>query len=401
MESKAAIAAQARPAEDWTVISDDGTILACRTVGSGDPVVVVHGSLAVGAAWQHVAELLADQYRVTVFDRRGRGGSGDADDYSIEREIQDVRAVLAAVGDRPVLIGHSFGGAVAAEVARGAELGALVLYEPGLRLDGPVGGPTVGIMERALVDGDFERVLETGWREVVGVPDRAIRAAHASPTWGDQLALVDTWPRELRALDTLAVVPADFADIRVPTLVLRGTESAAWLRHSSEQIAGLIPAGSLVELEGQGHDAGAAAPGMVADSVRSFVEVSSKIRDPDAAASVVRLRSDTAWNGTRYESYPAGRPQLTVVRYSIPPHSSLPWHRHDAPNTAFVISGSITLQSIAGVEHVFRAGDAFAESVGDEHRGFTGDERAEIVCTYAGAAGVPLSVPTGRDTAGS
>ncbi|RYY16039.1 MAG: cupin domain-containing protein [Alphaproteobacteria bacterium] len=112
--------------------------------------------------------------------------------------------------------------------------------------------------------------------------------------------------------------------------------------------------------------------------------------------SVVTLRSDTSWNGTQYEAYSHERPQLTVMRYSIPPHSSLPWHRHPVPNTAFVISGSITLESIEGVRHVFRAGDAFAESVGNEHRGFTQEESAEIVCTYAGAAGVPLSIPTGR-----
>lgn len=108
------------------------------------------------------------------------------------------------------------------------------------------------------------------------------------------------------------------------------------------------------------------------------------------------LRSDTSWNGRRYERYPAGVPQLTVVRYSLPAHTSLPWHEHPVPNTAFVLSGSIVLTSIEGVTQVFRAGDAFAESVGNEHRGHTEDEAAEIVCTYAGVEGLPLSVPTGR-----
>jgi quercetin dioxygenase-like cupin family protein len=108
------------------------------------------------------------------------------------------------------------------------------------------------------------------------------------------------------------------------------------------------------------------------------------------------LQSDTSWNGTRYEEYLDGVPQLTVVRYSIPAWSSLPWHTHSMPNTAFVISGHIVLESIEGVSRVFHAGEAFAESVGNEHRGHTEDEAVEIVCTYAGIEGEPLSVPTGR-----
>jgi quercetin dioxygenase-like cupin family protein len=64
-----------------------------------------------------------------------------------------------------------------------------------------------------------------------------------------------------------------------------------------------------------------------------------------------------------------------------------------------VISGAITLTSTDGDTHTFTAGDAFAESVGNEHRGYTTSEGAEIVCTYAGAAGVPLSTPTGRPLA--
>jgi pimeloyl-ACP methyl ester carboxylesterase/quercetin dioxygenase-like cupin family protein len=394
MEETSDNAGRVQPRQDWFVESADGTRLACRSVGDGQPIVLVHGSLAAGAAWSRVAELLARGHRVTTFDRRGRGGSGDGPDYALEREVEDVIAVLEAVGGRAVLMGHSFGGAVAAEVARRVDLAALVLYEPGLRLDGAIGGDAIADMERALRAGDVDSALLTGWQRVVGFDEDDVRAAKESPLWKEQLGFISTWPRELRALDDLKVVPGDFADIRTPTLLLRGTESAAWLRDATERISGLIPGATLVELVGQGHGASDSAPEMVVGDIRRFVDDAEA--NSDGPVSVVRLRSDTAWNGTRYESYPAGRPQLTVVRYSIPPHSSLPWHRHDAPNTAFVISGAITLQSIGGVEHVFRAGDAFAESVGDEHRGFTVDEAAEIVCTYAAAAGVPLSVPTGR-----
>jgi quercetin dioxygenase-like cupin family protein len=106
------------------------------------------------------------------------------------------------------------------------------------------------------------------------------------------------------------------------------------------------------------------------------------------------LKVDTAWNGKPYERYPGGRPQLTVLRFSIPPHTALPWHTHPMPNAAFIISGAITLEERAtGRTWTFGAGEAFGESVDDVHRGYTQDEPAEIVCTYAGVAQMPLSVP--------
>jgi quercetin dioxygenase-like cupin family protein len=106
------------------------------------------------------------------------------------------------------------------------------------------------------------------------------------------------------------------------------------------------------------------------------------------------LKADASWNGKPYERYPEGRPQLTVLRFSIPPHSALPWHTHPMPNAAFVISGAITLEErTTGRMRTFRAGEAFGESVDDIHRGFTQDEPAEIVCVYAGVAQMPLSVP--------
>lgn len=106
------------------------------------------------------------------------------------------------------------------------------------------------------------------------------------------------------------------------------------------------------------------------------------------------LEASLSWNDVPYVEYPAGVPQLTVVRYSIPPHSSLPWHTHSVPNAAYILDGAFTVEERdTGRTLVLRAGEAFAESVGNVHRGYTGDLPAEIVVTYAGAAGVPLTTP--------
>jgi len=113
----------------------------------------------------------------------------------------------------------------------------------------------------------------------------------------------------------------------------------------------------------------------------------------DGVRVVEVLRTDTSWNGKAYERYPQGTPQLTVVRFSIPAHSSLSWHEHVVPNAAFVISGAMTVEDRAtGATHTIRAGEAFGESVGAVHRGYTGDEATEVVVTYAGVEGIPLSI---------
>lgn len=248
----------------------------------------------------------------------------------------------------------------------------------------------------AVESGDNDAAIKIGSRRVVGLSEDEIEAARHSPQWQQQQSLAATWPRELACLDTLDVRPSVFADITVPTLLLRGTESPKWLRETTARTAQMIPETELGELAGQGHGATETAPQLLADKIREFVDRTREAKRSTEPITDIKLQADKSWNGSEYRSYPPGAVELTVVRYSIPPHSSLPWHTHIAPNTAFVMSGSLTLLNIDGVTHTFHAGDAFAESVGDEHRGYTEDEGAEVVCTYAGAAGVPLSIPTGR-----
>lgn len=104
------------------------------------------------------------------------------------------------------------------------------------------------------------------------------------------------------------------------------------------------------------------------------------------------IQSRYAWNGTPYDSYPEGRPQLTVTKISIPAHTSLPLHTHPMPNAAYILSGQLTLEEHeTGKTQIFRAGEAFNESVGDIHRGYTTEEPAVVIVTYAGVKEMPLS----------
>lgn len=102
----------------------------------------------------------------------------------------------------------------------------------------------------------------------------------------------------------------------------------------------------------------------------------------------------SSWNGVAYTAYPKGQPQLTTVRISIPAHSALPWHTHVIPNAAYILSGQLTVEDrVSGRRATYKAGEAFAESIGNVHRGFTGAAPAVIIVTYAGTPGAPLSIP--------
>jgi quercetin dioxygenase-like cupin family protein len=106
------------------------------------------------------------------------------------------------------------------------------------------------------------------------------------------------------------------------------------------------------------------------------------------------LQTTKSWNGKRYTRYPTGQPQLTTLKVTIAPHTSLPWHSHPFPNAVYVLSGTLTLYDRAsGKSLVVHQGSAVGESVDDVHRGTAGDEPTVLLITYAGTPGVPTSVP--------
>lgn len=106
------------------------------------------------------------------------------------------------------------------------------------------------------------------------------------------------------------------------------------------------------------------------------------------------LQSDKAWNGQAYQHYPLGKPHLSVMRMSLPPHTELPWHTHPMPNAAYVLSGQLTIQDKeTGECYTVHAGEALNETTDSAHRGYTLDDAAELVIFYAGVEGQPMSVP--------
>lgn len=111
-----------------------------------------------------------------------------------------------------------------------------------------------------------------------------------------------------------------------------------------------------------------------------------------AVESRVLLKSSSSWDGTRYNEYPAGKPELTVLNIRIPANTALNWHQHPMPNAAYVMSGELKVETREGGKSIMlKAGDVLPEMVDKQHRGLTGDSAVELVVFYAGTAGLPLS----------
>ena len=105
------------------------------------------------------------------------------------------------------------------------------------------------------------------------------------------------------------------------------------------------------------------------------------------------MQSSSSWDGQPYKTYPAGPPELTMLKITIPANTGLPWHTHPMPNAAYVLSGALTVQKKeTGETKLLIAGQVLPEMVDELHRGYTGDTPVVLIVFYAGTKGMPLSV---------
>ena len=239
-------------------IAPDGTRIGAHRSGAGSPLVLVHGAASDGTRWAPVRAQLAERHTVYALDRRGRGLSGDAESYAFEREVEDVVAFVESLGEPAVLLGHSYGAMLALEAARTTEaVDALVLYEPPLPVGLPVYEPgVVTRLELLLARGDRDDVLTTFMREVPKVPWELIETMRGQATWAGRVAAAHTITRELRAANSYATDIRDrFGDLDVPTLLLIGGASPAFLTEPSRVLAATLPDPEVAVFHGHAHSA--------------------------------------------------------------------------------------------------------------------------------------------------
>jgi pimeloyl-ACP methyl ester carboxylesterase len=231
-----------------SVVSRDGTEIAYWTSGDGPPIVLVHGGLADHTRWGPLLTYLEPHVTVHAIDRRGRGASGDANEYLLEREYEDVAAVVeavAAASDELVNVyGHSHGGIVAFGAAvLTAKIRKLVLYE-----GWPVPEPSIyarpaGVMRRMdmlLAAGDPDGVVEELFRSIEDISDEDLAALRLSPSWPGRVVAAHTVTREISGETRAFLDPEQASKIRVPVLMLIGEHSTDPAKRMVDAVAAAL-----------------------------------------------------------------------------------------------------------------------------------------------------------------
>jgi pimeloyl-ACP methyl ester carboxylesterase len=252
------------------VTAPDGVRIACEVAGSGPPLVMVHGAGSGRWSFDLVRPHLEGRFTVWAIDRRGRGDSSDGDGYAIEREFDDVAAVVAEAGPGSLLFGHSYGALVSTGAA--ARLNGL----PGLALyEGPMGGVLaddawIDRFEAQIEAGERDQAVRVFMRDVGGYSDADVDAMKGTPAWQARLAAAPTVPRELRAERAFATGDLRLAELEPPALLLIGSESPAWAHRSTDAFAAAIPNAEVRPLQGHGHGASVSGPDLLAAELTRF-----------------------------------------------------------------------------------------------------------------------------------
>ena len=255
-----------------SVVSRDGTSIAGWRSGEGPPLVLIHGAAADHSRWAPVLPALEQRFTVFAVDRRGRGRSGDANDYALEREFEDVVAVVESTGEAVNVLGHSYGGICALEAALLTDrIRTLVLYEPPLGF--LVSPPHVVDRLQALLEaGRRDELLGFFMQEVAGLPPDQVELLRSLPAWEARLDAADTIPREERASREYVFDQSRFRDLNVPTLFLQGGDSPDPFKAAGEAVRAALPDCRVVVMPGQRHAAMDTGTDLFTAEVLKFLE---------------------------------------------------------------------------------------------------------------------------------
>jgi pimeloyl-ACP methyl ester carboxylesterase len=246
-----------------TVTSQDGTTIAYDRIGHGPALVLVDGALNTRANGQMagIAPLLAEHFTVFLYDRRGRGDSTDQTPYSVQREIEDLDAVIKEACGSAYVYGISSGGALALEAAnRGSAITRLAVYEAPYVVDDsrpPAPDDFAGQVSALVAAGRRGAAVKAFMTEGVRVPAVFVALMGVMPMWSRLKKVANTLPYDLAIMGDgqlgKPLPPGKWASINVPTLVLGGGKSPAWLQNSAAAVAAAVPDASVRTLEGQTH----------------------------------------------------------------------------------------------------------------------------------------------------
>jgi pimeloyl-ACP methyl ester carboxylesterase len=253
--------------------SADGTSIAIWRSGEGPPLAALHGVTIDHTSWDGVRPRLEGVRTLLAVDRRGHGASSEGTgDYSLEREVADLLAVVALLDEPVDVVGHSYGGLVALETALISDrISRLIVYEPSID-DHPQFPGVVARVAELVWRGDAEKAAVTLLVERSGVPPDAVDAVRALPLWPILLRGTQMLPREGSAVVSYRFDPSRFQRLATPTLVLVGEESPGWRHEAMTRLQTALPHAELQILAGQGHLATHTAPELLAENIVSFLQ---------------------------------------------------------------------------------------------------------------------------------
>lgn len=239
------------------ITSRDGTTIALDRVGQGEPVIIVEGAFCDRGTSAPLAGALASRFTVFSYDRRGRGDSGDSAPYSVQREVEDLEAVIGEAGGSAFVYGMSSGAALGLEAAaRGVAIRKLAMYEPPITADG--GGERSAAIRETLVEligaGRRGDAAEHFMINAVQIPGEVVAQIKNSPMWAGLEAIAPTLVYDATITGDGTLLTQRAGTIGVPTLVLNGADSPEFLCDAARGIAEAVPGARYLALAGQTHE---------------------------------------------------------------------------------------------------------------------------------------------------
>jgi pimeloyl-ACP methyl ester carboxylesterase len=238
------------------VVSRDGTTIAYEQAGDGPAIVLLNGAFRDHTIFDSLAPELAPHCTTYVYDRRGRGESGDSPAYAVEREIEDLAAVIDEAGGQAVVFAGSCGANLALEAAMsGVPISKLALHEPFYVTEGyrrPPSDFTDNL--RALLADDMRgEAAEYFLAKLLGLSPEAIADWRTGPLWATNEANAHTLPYDTAICGDFNVPVHRLAAVQTATMVVNSNGTSDWLRAAARATAAALPNGSWVELPGSWH----------------------------------------------------------------------------------------------------------------------------------------------------
>ncbi|HEX8998229.1 MAG TPA: alpha/beta hydrolase [Ktedonobacterales bacterium] len=249
-----------------TVTSSDGTVIGYTRSGEGPALIVIGGALQHRAMFPQPAGGATEtptRFTTYMYDRRGRGESGDTQPYAVEREIDDIAALIDAAGGSAFVFGHSSGAMLALEAAKsGLPISKLVLYEPPFIIDGsraPVPADAVRHVNDLIAAGHRGDAVTYFMTDVVGAPGVVVEQMRPTPMWPLLEGIAHTTAYDLTLMaPCMTGEPTAlqrYTTVSVPTLILDGGLSPRWQHNATRLLAQTLPHAQHRTLEGQAHGA--------------------------------------------------------------------------------------------------------------------------------------------------